>query len=629
MANPSDHPFLPATFPTWAQVLTAPVLTHPSQNHTPVFSLAKNDAGTVIQPFQIVTNVGAIWSNAVDTFIRVAWPAIVAVLNDDIGGGADSWVELSDTVGSTAFSFDDLGSVPVLVNDGGTPRLLLQDVGGDEVSMSGITSFGSGALTVNGLTDVNIASGVGKLTERIVGGGRVYHDVVWDAITLTADTAAPGNFWYVEDTGFTGTGSVIKSTTPLSVSDRRLVIHLGLSIHDEVAGEVDSTIYTPDIFGDQGQLLNDLLNLGDVVTIESGNLLEIPATLTFDRTQTNLFGKFINAGTSFNNPNHISIAAAGGAQAFDTIAGDGVAFNEDVTDVPKTWNNGGVETALSGKRAAVHQIFILPNGDMFCQLGTTDYSSYDDAVAAVGLEKSTNPLWSFGQLFGARMGNVVISAQATTLWADGLAHLFPDTGSGGGGGTGGVTSFLGLGDTPGTYPVGSAGQFLVVADTEDRVIFATPEELVFPAPSLSFAFSDTATLDSDPVSPEWDVDFTNVDTNFFTYPTAGQISTHEVRVVKRGIYRLHAAASAKIVSGNYASTGLAFYIDGIELEGSLAKSSGTENSNIQHITATVEAEIVGGDTVTPGFYRLSGRQDLIGGTIHFSIQLVRELPEAP
>lgn len=192
-----------------------------------------------------------------------------------------------------------------------------------------------------------------------------------------------------------------------------------------------------------------------------------------------------------------------------------------------------------------------------------------------------------------------------------------------------MTTFLGLGDTPGTYPVGSAGKFVVVADTEDQVIFATPDELVFPAPSLSFAFNDPVTLVADPVSPVWDVDFTVVDTNFFTYPAAGQISTNEVVVVKRGLYRLHAAASVKITAGNYASAGLAFFTDGIEIEGTLAKSSGTENSNIQHIAATVETEIVGGDTVTPGFYRLSGSQELIGGTVHFSIQLVRELPEAP
>lgn len=628
MANPSDHPFLPATFPTWAQILTAPVLTHPAQDHTPVFSLLKTDSSTVIQPFQIVTNVGAIWSNAVDTFMRVAWPSIVAVATGTVSAGAEAWVELSDTVTSIPFSLSDVGKVPTLVNDGGVARLDLMDIG-DEVAMSGITSLGSGALTVNSLTEVAIAAGVGRITERIVGGGRVYHDVVWNALVQAADVNDPANFWYVEDTGMTGIGTIVRSLTPQSPGATRTIIRLGMSLHDEVAGEVDATVYAPDVFGDQGQLLNDLLRLKDAVSIESGNLLEIAATLTFDRTQTNLFGKFINAGVSLVDPNHITINAAGGAQAFDTIAEDGTAFNEAVTSVPKTWNNSGVETALTGNSAAVHQIFILPNGDMFCQLSTTSYSNYDSAVAAISLEKLMNPLWSFGQLFGARMGNAVLSAQATTLWEDGKAHLFPDTGSSGGGGTGGVTTFLGLGDTPGTYPVGSAGRFVIVGPAEDQVIFATPDELTFPAPSLSFSHSDPITLTSDPESPAWDEAFTDVDTNYFTYPVVGNLSANEVSVLKRAIYRLHAGASSQITAGNYASAGLSFFKNGQEIEGTLARSSGTENSNIQHIAATVEVELAAIDEVTPGFYKLSGSQDLIGGSIHFSIQLVRELPEAP
>lgn len=84
MATSSNHPFIPTTNDTWQKVLDAAVTGFPGQDYKNVLDTQKIDSSTAIQPWQIVTNIGAIWGNTVDTFMRVAWPAIVHVL----GGGA-------------------------------------------------------------------------------------------------------------------------------------------------------------------------------------------------------------------------------------------------------------------------------------------------------------------------------------------------------------------------------------------------------------------------------------------------------------------------------------------------------------------------------------------------------------
>lgn len=667
MANLTDHPFIPVTYPTWPQILTAPVLTHPAQNHLHVLDTLKIDASTVIQPFQIVTNVGQIWSNTVDTFMRVAWPAIVKILIG--GGGAEKWTELGDTVPVVPFAVGDLGKVPQvvdtggavykldllpganfttwvgltdtkpvtaftladvgkgvrIVNDGGTAKL---DLGfsGDEPSVAGILTLGSGVLDLGTLvTDVDFAAGDGEIPEKLPGGGVIYHPVSWPATTVTADTGSPANIWYVEDPGFSGTGTIQKSTSFLTPAQERVTIQLGFSVHDTTAGEVLVVASVPDIARDHGQLLNDLLAPADLLSIRTGFVSEIAATLTFDRTLTTFFGKAINGGVSFVDPNHLSVAASVGAQVFDTIADDGAIFSTAITDIPKTYNLAGVETALGGKTAAVHQIAIFPSGRVICQLGKTAYSKYDDAVAAISLEKFNNPLWIFATVFGARMANAVISAQATTLWEDGKAHLFPDFSTGGG--STGVSSFTGLTDTENAYPVGSAGFFVNVTPTEDGLLFQDPDEIVFPTHSLSFAYSDPLTLSSSPKSPIWDIDFhPSVNTTFFTYPAVGSISNNEVQVLQKGMYALSAEGTALLTSGWYMNPGLSFYLNGVEIQGTQSSTVGDDCVNIQHYSADVEVELDDDDLVTPGFYKFSGNQELIGNRTRFSIKFLRKTP---
>lgn len=142
--------------------------------------------------------------------------------------------------------------------------------------------------------------------------------------------------------------------------------------------------------------------------------------------------------------------------------------------------------------------------------------------------------------------------------------------------------------------------------------------------SLSFSHSSTFPINATPKSPVWNITFhPSVDTAFFTYPTSGSISANEVKVLVKGMYRLHAEASVLLTSGSYFNPGISFYNGGVEIAGSQSSTAGDDCTNIQHFSSTVEVDLAVDDVVTPGFYRFSGSQELIGNRTHFTIDFVR------
>jgi hypothetical protein len=153
-------------------------------------------------------------------------------------------------------------------------------------------------------------------------------------------------------------------------------------------------------------------------------------------------GRGINFHGDPSNPNRLLVAASPVPLLFDTIANDGTVFASGISVFPKTWNNSGVETALTGSRAAVMQVFELPGRAVaFAQLGTTNYNSFSQAVQNISTEISANPLPEIVQRIGFRLSYVIIG-NGSTQWVEDGAEIFPATASGNVGGGSSSTGFL-------------------------------------------------------------------------------------------------------------------------------------------------------------------------------------------
>lgn len=361
-------------------------------------------------------------------------------------------------------SFEDASNAPITL----TQILALALPG--ESRLSGLRNQGAGQLSIFSPTTVRIAAGPNEmLVERLPAATSVEHPVNWvQTDIVVAGIANIASFYVIQDAGFTGTGTAVELSSLPSAATLRANswLFLGTSIH--LGGVVVGVFSAPDLHDDQGFLLEALLELLGGVARKSGNMVEIPASLTMQTETTVLFGQSLNFHTDPLDPHDITLAASPGVVTFTTIDGAGSVFNTGVSIFPKTWNNLGAETALTGNRAAVHQVAVLPDGDILVQLGTTNYNNYQSAVEAIGLEQLVNPLWVVADVLGGTYGVCVISNGAT-VWADGLAHLIP-LNEGGGTSGGGVTELLGLSDTPNTF-VTFDSQVLVVNNAEDGTRF--------------------------------------------------------------------------------------------------------------------------------------------------------------
>ncbi len=361
-------------------------------------------------------------------------------------------------------TFEDSSNAPITLT-----QILAAALPG-ESRLTGLRNQGAGKLSIFSPTTVRIAAGPDeKLIERLPAATSVEHAVNWvQTDIVVAGIANLASFYVIEDVGFTGTGAAIELSSFPSAATLRANswLFLGTSIH--LGGVVIGVFDSPDLHDDQGFLLQSFLDLLGGTQRKSGNMVEIPASFTMQTETTVLFGQGINFHTDPLNPHDLTLAASPGAVTFTTIDGDGAVFNTGVSAFPKTWDNLGVETALTGKRAAVHQVAVLPDGDILVQLGTTNYKDYQEAVQAIGLEQLVNPLWIVADALGGTYGVCVIAADAT-VWADGFAHLLP-LAEGGSSSGGGVTALLGLSDTPNTF-IGGDSQVLVVNNAEDGTRF--------------------------------------------------------------------------------------------------------------------------------------------------------------
>jgi len=571
MATITDHPFVLAN-DTWNKVLNSAVTGYPTQDYSAVLDTSKVDSSIAIQPWQIVTNIGALWGNTVDNFMRVSWPVIVGVLNGSIGGlgdfvgpasstqygivryangtgklGLTSTITITDNAGigdqmslPNAGEFRTEGTSSIITGAGsavgprvgqpggadtahvlelfsglsvnsvatrvfagnrdpntfvtGNPGDRYEQVNGDqsttwrylaglagtgswvneqtrsEAAVSGVTS--GGRITVASITNVQVNAGTAVLEEYVSPTVIRRHRTSWNTQSIAVSGSGltdPAAYWVVTDAGYTGTATIAERTVP---STARNEVNLGVSLH--ASGDVVDTIPAPKIHRDTGRVVREMLSAKLGAIVRSGTVSEIGATLTVQTTDYSLLVEGVNFYNDVQTA-HTITAPAENPLTFTSIASDGTPFNDGLNAVPKTWNNGGVETALTGTQAVVHQLVILPprsvgaTDNSLLQLGTTAYADYNTAVANIASEKAKNPLWSVASYLGGRIASIVVNASAT-VWADASAHVFTDSGDSSGASIT-TTSYDNLSDTPGPK-IGQDGKVPVVDVTEQVHVYA-------------------------------------------------------------------------------------------------------------------------------------------------------------
>lgn len=395
------------------------------------------------------------------------------------GVGGLAWTDLSDTPGT--IQADQVVFANAAGSDLAFRGVKFANVLATEPVVTGIINPGDLELSVFSGSQIQIAAGDLAIANRVN---------PLDVRQFLSNHAAPVqiapvninsrvSFWTASDAGFSGLVTIKEYSTHPTVGDLRVESLLGISLHSDSV--VVDVINSPDIYRDQGQSVDDLLRRGsEGAQIQSGTGVasEIPGTLQIETTTATVESKGIGFHSSGGvDPNHASLMVAQDPFEFDTIRPDGSVFSLGLNNFPKTYNNLGTETALTGKRAAVHQVAWMINGQGICQLGTTQYNNWDNAVSSIVQELLLNPLWPPARALGATIGVVVISNDATTLWLDGVARMFPV--SNGQISVGGVTNYLGLADTPGDR-IGKDGQVPSVNDAESEDAYGKIRTQIMP-----------------------------------------------------------------------------------------------------------------------------------------------------
>lgn len=460
MATVSDFPFDPNVNPTWGDILDSTVSGFPGQTYTPVLDTGKVDSSIVINPLLVPQQIGAVWSNTVDTFMRVSWPAIVSVLVGG-GGGGSTFLGLDDVdeatysgkagqlvrVNAIPDGLEFTANIPAsqvldgVTNGDGTKRFLTDSelegtVETREPVETGVLTWGAPGLSVFDTDEITIEAGTGIQVTR-TGLSAVRTDVTWTMQNLVINTiSSRKGTWITVDN--TGTPQQYTVEPAASVFDSE--IFLGLVIHDGAV--LGGVIPAPIVAADLGKLTRDAISAGGVLRVTGGGDVGEKSVFQSTRSLTNLFAPGINFVNDADNPN-VSTAGAEDPVVFNLVFQDGTESVGDTSTFTKSYESSpGVLTALSGQQAVIHKIILLADGTDEVQYGNVVYSNFSAAKSSITDDLLSNPLNPLASALGVLLGVAVISNPASD-WTVNSAEIVQFSGGGSGGGGGTVTPAFG------------------------------------------------------------------------------------------------------------------------------------------------------------------------------------------
>lgn len=503
MGTPSNFPFDPLVNPTWVNIKAAAVPGHVGNTYAAILDTLKFDSNVVIKPLEIPAQIGALWSNVVDDFMEVAWPAIVQIL---VGTGAPTFIGLADTPGPSGTGppdYKDFELFLLRVNAAGTGLEYAVTIPHTQV-LDGTTD-GDGtkrffvASDITDLIETREPAETGVLTWTAPGMTAISATTVRFFVPLTAVridrtgltvtnrtdmslasqtdviVGTPGtraaSFYTLDDTG-----AIKEYTSPPSAATLDAEAFLGVALHD--GSVISSAFPAPIVTGDLGKLIRDEIATTGNVKVSAGGVVDEKSTLFSILRSTDLFGPGLNFVNDIVNQNILNIPEEDPV-VFDVVFADGTVHLSDVSTLPKLFEStpGVASTYTGGKRTSISRYILLPDGEVYVQLGNVEYNNFSAAVDALTKDLLDNPLPPVARAIGVLLAVVIIERDQTDWTLDRAEIIVLGGGQVGGGGSSATPALGDLTDV--VISAVAEGEGIFYDGVADYVNKSIPNQYVF------------------------------------------------------------------------------------------------------------------------------------------------------
>ena len=313
------------------------------------------------------------------------------------------------------------------------------------LSMASSGVYSGGLLTVSGPIDTNVNIGVCEgfiIDTATFGIDTIITSVVsvTSPIVFTPTNIATQNVTYV---GLNSSGTQVEWNTLPTPEQRRDNIFLGVAIHSNRT-TVEFVNNLQDVSSDITGQLHDLSRYLGYFNIEGNGVTANGANLNFNKAIGTAFKTGVNFEANPKDPdtNYLPAKVTSSFRYRTQTGGEGSAIT--LID-PTNYDVGGTITAIAGSnnQSTIQKIYVFASNEIRIQYGQTLYSSFSDAVSAVGKE----PFVTESNIHenGLLLCSLVVKKGATDLsnTADALffqAGRFGETGSVGSTATGTLQS---------------------------------------------------------------------------------------------------------------------------------------------------------------------------------------------
>tara|TARA_R110002126_G_scaffold5579_1_gene29468 strand:- start:3196 stop:5565 length:2370 start_codon:yes stop_codon:yes gene_type:complete len=302
------------------------------------------------------------------------------------------------------------------------------------LSMASSGVYSGGILSVSGPVDanVNIATTEGFVIDTATFGIDTIVTTpvsVTSPIVFTPTNIATQNVTYV---GLNSSGTQVEWNTLPTPEQRRDNIFLGVAVHSNRT-TVEFVNNLQDVSSDITGQLHDLSRYLGYFNIEGNGVTANGANLNFNKALGTAFKTGVNFAVNPKDPdtNYLPAKVASSFRYRTQTGGEGSTIT--LID-PTSYDVGGTITAIAGSnnQSTIQKIYVFASNEIRIQYGQTLYSSFSDAISAVGKE----PFVTESNIHenGLLLCSLVVKKGATDLsdTADALffqAGRFGETGS--------------------------------------------------------------------------------------------------------------------------------------------------------------------------------------------------------
>lgn len=282
------------------------------------------------------------------------------------------------------------------------------------VKALGTELFSGGAVTINSgdNTAFDVAATVGQIKTST---GYYNINYAGGSAIAAANIASQSTYVYIDSTGAIG-----QQTTEPSGKEFREKLFLA-----RLASNGSNFLALEEEKNPSGQYVNLVRDLVEYVPlVKKGLVMGGNANLTFNRSA----GSTFELGANFSNdpldPNNNSLPALDSVTFF-LLKQDGIVAS-GIVDVPvDQYDNGGTLTNITNNNFVIHTVYVFTSGNTTLQYGQAQYSSLDDAQAAINTRSF---VLAAANANGTRIGWIIVQEGATDLSNTAQARFVEDIG---------------------------------------------------------------------------------------------------------------------------------------------------------------------------------------------------------